>query len=55
MSMPLLAAVIVSGGQLHRVYFLSTTLAIIDALVALLGPVRNKQLQRRIDFYTFFV
>ena len=41
MSMPLLAAVIVSGGQLHRVYYLSTTLAIIDALVALLGPVRN--------------
>ena len=38
MSMPLLAAMIISGGQLRRVYYLSTTLATIDALVALLGP-----------------
>ena len=38
MSMPLIAAVIVSSGRLRRVYYLSTTLATIDALVALLGP-----------------
>ena len=38
MSMPLVAALMVSGGQLQRVYYLSTTLATIDALVALLGP-----------------
>lgn len=38
MSMPLVAAMIVSGGQLRRVYYLSTALATIDALVALLGP-----------------
>ena len=36
--MPLLAAVIVSGGRLRRVYFLSTALAVVDAIVCALGP-----------------
>ena len=36
--MPLLAAVIVSGGRLRRVYFLSTTLAVIDVIVCAMGP-----------------
>ena len=38
MTMPLLAAVIVSGGRLRRVYFLSTTLAVIDVIVCAMGP-----------------
>jgi hypothetical protein len=38
MSMPLVAAMIVSGGRLRRVYYLSITLATIDTLIALLGP-----------------
>eukprot|EP01043_Picozoa_sp_COSAG02_P071741 COSAG02_NODE_13231_length_1422_cov_1.532880_3_plen_93_part_00 len=38
MTMPLVAAMIVSGGRLRRVYYLSTTLAAIDVLIALLGP-----------------
>ena len=47
MTMPLLAALIIRGGRLRRVYFLSTFLALSDTLVALLGPESLPEAERK--------